>query len=502
MVRVFGLPIGALLGFVCAVMGSWAESFGSGCTEAMQEDFQRTYGDAGTSEFGAQAVETDDGGLLVVGAVGPARFYDKQLQLLRLDARGSPAWLKTYGQPGELGQGVEGSAVVEAPGGFMVSRGVSREHPEAGLVANAWLAKVDGTGDILWERSYPFDGHVTIQCLVPVIGGGFLIAGTALLPSDWQDGQIYLLLVDEAGELLWQQTYGSPSDSEEAADVGRTEDGGFLVVGSAARDSVVYLLAVDHDGGVQFERHYNLGGVGDFGEAVLPLPLGGCLIAGRSGEGTRGFDALLLSVDAAGEIQWSQTYANRGYFAGYYVAGLVECVGGGYILSGQASFRNPDDSTSSGVFFLQTDGTGGSPDLHFYEQSEFVAPQSLLAMRDHSLALIGAKQEQPNGEYDVYCFKTQAPPMQFLRGDSNRSGEVDISDAVNTLSYLFSGGVAIQCLDAADANDSGEIDISDAVFALGFLFLGGPDIPLPYPAMGPDPTEDGLRCVQYEPTGQ
>lgn len=82
----------------------------------------------------------------------------------------------------------------------------------------------------------------------------------------------------------------------------------------------------------------------------------------------------------------------------------------------------------------------------------------------------------------------------FLRGDSNGNGETDISDAVATLNYLFIGGPAPVCRDAADATDDGVVDITDAIYTLNFLFLGGPQIPPPYPEVGADPTEDDLLC--------
>jgi len=83
----------------------------------------------------------------------------------------------------------------------------------------------------------------------------------------------------------------------------------------------------------------------------------------------------------------------------------------------------------------------------------------------------------------------------FLRGDSNTDGTVDISDAINTLGFLFTGSGVVTCRDAADANDDGVVDISDAIATLGFLFLGTPPTLLaPYPDYGPDPTADALGC--------
>lgn len=91
-----------------------------------------------------------------------------------------------------------------------------------------------------------------------------------------------------------------------------------------------------------------------------------------------------------------------------------------------------------------------------------------------------------------------APPAMaggsFVRGDANDDGAVDIADAIHTLGFLFSGGPAASCPDAADANDDGTVDIADAVAVLGHLFSGAGPLPSPFPAAGIDPTVDALSC--------
>jgi len=85
--------------------------------------------------------------------------------------------------------------------------------------------------------------------------------------------------------------------------------------------------------------------------------------------------------------------------------------------------------------------------------------------------------------------------LTFVRGDANWDQKLDISDGTFTLNYLFTGGDAPRCWDAADTNDDGALDISDAVKLLNFLFLGG-DLP---PGTKPgepqeDKTQDRLDC--------
>ncbi len=87
---------------------------------------------------------------------------------------------------------------------------------------------------------------------------------------------------------------------------------------------------------------------------------------------------------------------------------------------------------------------------------------------------------------------------EFRRGDVNVDGRVDLSDGVNTLNFLFSGGADPSCADASDTDDDGNIAINDAVGVFNSLFAGGADPAPPGPQnCGVDPTEDPLTCMNY-----
>jgi hypothetical protein len=85
----------------------------------------------------------------------------------------------------------------------------------------------------------------------------------------------------------------------------------------------------------------------------------------------------------------------------------------------------------------------------------------------------------------------------FVRGDANRDGKVDLSDAIAVLSYLFLGGRKPACAEAGDANDSGSLELSDAIYLLNHLYLGGAPPRPPYPQPGPDTTTDALGCAGF-----
>mgnify|MGYP001494219309 FL=1 len=68
-------------------------------------------------------------------------------------------------------------------------------------------------------------------------------------------------------------------------------------------------------------------------------------------------------------------------------------------------------------------------------------------------------------------FCAEASARDFIRGDSNGDGEVNISDAQHCLQWLFLAGSEPECLAAADTNDDEGIDITDPIRTLEFLFL-------------------------------
>src|SRR4029450_12613174 len=65
----------------------------------------------------------------------------------------------------------------------------------------------------------------------------------------------------------------------------------------------------------------------------------------------------------------------------------------------------------------------------------------------------------------------------FRRGDADSDGHVAITDAVVLLDWLFRGGRALGCEDAADTDDDGALSLTDAVYLLRWLFQGGPEPP-------------------------
>jgi hypothetical protein len=81
----------------------------------------------------------------------------------------------------------------------------------------------------------------------------------------------------------------------------------------------------------------------------------------------------------------------------------------------------------------------------------------------------------------------------YIRADVNADGEVDISDGIRILAYLFNGGPGPTCKAVADANGNGDVDISDGIAVLNFLFASVGSIP-------PMTETEIQNCISPPPT--
>jgi hypothetical protein len=88
-------------------------------------------------------------------------------------------------------------------------------------------------------------------------------------------------------------------------------------------------------------------------------------------------------------------------------------------------------------------------------------------------------------------------PLRFVRGDCNKDGGVDLSDAACILGWLFLGEPEPGCMASINANGDQAVDISDVVTLLGSLYLGGSPPADPFPLCGPGrlPTDVAMGCA-------
>ncbi len=61
----------------------------------------------------------------------------------------------------------------------------------------------------------------------------------------------------------------------------------------------------------------------------------------------------------------------------------------------------------------------------------------------------------------------------FISGDVNDDEEIDVSDVIYFVNYLFLGGSEPIPFQAGDVNSDENIDTGDLIYLINYLFIGG-----------------------------
>jgi hypothetical protein len=190
--------------------------------------WQRRYGNPGNQDDKAYAVEqTADGGYIVAGEGVPGDGKNATLMVFKLDANGEIQLQKGYGEYDWWEKRAGARAVQQtADGGYIVAG--YREVPDRGN--DLWILKLNGDLTVDWQRRYGGTGGDMAWSIRQTAEGGYLVAGETW---SWGAGSAdaWVLKLDQTGEILWQKAYGGIGE-DRAQSVAPTNDGGAIVSGT------------------------------------------------------------------------------------------------------------------------------------------------------------------------------------------------------------------------------------------------------------------------------
>jgi hypothetical protein len=168
----------------------------------------------------AQSVVTSPtGGYLVSGwGIVPGAFFT------HVNEAGIIQWSVSYTD----GTGFD--AIALADGGYLIGgyeSGAGQPH------VNAFVAKIDSTGDKIWSKTYGDNGSETFYGLYPTSDGGFIGAGLADTGSVIGSGanRGWVVKCNSNGEAEWSKKVNSVTLLQ---DVIQTADGGYALLGNGS----------------------------------------------------------------------------------------------------------------------------------------------------------------------------------------------------------------------------------------------------------------------------
>jgi hypothetical protein len=259
---------------------------------------------------------TGDGGFMAGGFAPGLRgnktsraYGGADYTAVRYDGAGNKLWDVTFG--GDANDWLV-DILPTADGGFLLAgnsySGASGNKTSPGpftLYPNYWVVKINAQGQKLWEGEYGGTGNDSLLDLAPWRPESYLLAGwsdseagPAKSSANRGQGPDYWLVgLGTAGSKLWEQTYGGES-GEIMTRFLPLRDGTFLVGGDSSskggtgnksapllaeftipRRHDVWVVRLDSDGGVVWDRSFNVDG-DDTLLGIAPAVGSGAWVAG------------------------------------------------------------------------------------------------------------------------------------------------------------------------------------------------------------------------------
>lgn len=228
----------------------------------------------------------------------------------------------------------------------------------------------------------------------PTEDGGYILAGSSFssisgdkTESNKGGSDLWILKIDSAGNILWQNTIGGTDYEDFGCYCGydgivihELSSGGYIL-GTSSRSNIsgdkttnsydgsldFWIMQLDETGHILWQKI--IGGAGnDLLFSIEKTPDGGYILGGSSNSPLSydksefswgGYDYWIVKIDSVGNILWDNTIGGD---EDDYISCLTYTSDGGYILSGLSNSHisgdKAEDTYSSDFWILKLDGSG------------------------------------------------------------------------------------------------------------------------------------------------
>ena len=212
--------------------------------------------------------------------------------------------------------------------------------------------------------------------------GGYVICGEAAVDSIQLDA--FVIKTDALGQEEWTRTYGG-TGSDFAMAIDNRPGGGYFLGGSygvSSSNTDYWLLALNDTGGVDWQQQWGT----QYHEPSAQLSVdanGDVLIAGAWGTGANWYGRRYLAKRSGvdGSLLWDHRYAEI-TLGDSYLSVLKEIVPGGDLISAGPNYRYiPGGASYSGVLF-RTTNDGDSLWMRYYQYQDSLVDASSGILKD------------------------------------------------------------------------------------------------------------------------
>lgn len=206
--------------------------------------WQKTFGFSGTDQA-FSVIQTTDGGYLVSGildvtasgGLGNRRHAGGDYWAIKLDANGNREWRNYFGG---ANTDTAFKTLQTSDGGFLFFG--SSDSNDVDITDNKgvydfWVVKTNSQGQLQWQKNYGGSELDEAFDAVKTTDGNYAIVGNTRssdkdVSTNKGSSDIWVIKINEAGDLLWQKSFGGISFDVGNA-ITQAQDGGLLIAGNS-----------------------------------------------------------------------------------------------------------------------------------------------------------------------------------------------------------------------------------------------------------------------------
>ncbi|MDZ4794146.1 MAG: hypothetical protein SGI83_07695 [Bacteroidota bacterium] len=210
-------------------------------------------------------VQTTDGGYIVTGNstssangdVTGTNHGSSDYWIVKLDNSGNIVWNKLLGGSDtditySIQQTTDGGYIVAGESFSSANGDVTGTNHG---VQDYWIVKLDGSGNIIWNKLLGGSGNDITKSIVQTTDGGYIVAGYSASPANGDVSGVnhggydyWIVKLDGSGNIVWNKLLGG-SGNDIAYSVQQTADGGYIVAGTSYSSSNGDVTPTNHGSG-------------------------------------------------------------------------------------------------------------------------------------------------------------------------------------------------------------------------------------------------------------
>lgn len=386
----------------------------SNCEFNLEIDWQKNFGGS-NSEIAQNVRQTSDGGYIIGGHTLSEDFNidnnygGVDYWIVKTDANGNAQWDKNFGG---ASTDVAKAVVETSDNGFLFVGGALSsdqdiQNPYGSF--DIWVVKLDGGGNLQWERSYGGTGNDRPEWIEKTSDGGYVICGTTSSNDNhFSDNKgitdAFVLKLDAGGDVQWSKTVGGSSE-DFANHIMETNDGSFVASGgtfsfdgdiddlSGGMDVMIFKL--ESDGTLDWVE--TIGGSGiEWSNWNYETSDGNYLFTGPTDSNDGDFsvnngarDMWIAKISPQGNSVWRQVYGGSKDEIGN---AIVETPSNGFLISGHSEINDGDVTSNYGnldIWVVNCDANGNMIGDYNFGGSNSEMTEDFRATDDGGLILSG-----------------------------------------------------------------------------------------------------------------